>query len=230
MQIPEHSILHKKQCRGILMFAGFVCMAALGKYAAGLTREAMGTEVTPKKIAITFDDGPNEKYTEELLKGLEERGVTATFFLLGKEVEQYPDIVKEIKDGGHLIGTHSYDHVNLSNLTDAAAIEQVDKTNAAIHEITGEYPEYIRPPFGCWKANLDYETSMIEVLWDVDPLDWKTSNSDVITKRVVDKVEENDIILLHDASESSVKAAFKIIDELEREGYTFVTVDEILFD
>ena len=71
---------------------------------------------------------------------------------------------------------------------------------------------------------------MIEVLWDVDPLDWKTSNSDVITKRVVDKVQENDIILLHDASESSVKAAFKIIDELQAEGYTFVTVDEILFD
>lgn len=176
------------------------------------------------------DDGPNPDYTELLLKGLKERGVTATFFLLGKEVEKYPDIVKDIQAEGHLIGTHSYEHVNLNNLNDKAAIEQVDKTNAAIHEITGQYPEYIRPPFGCWKCNLDYETKMIEVLWDVDPLDWKTSNSDVITKRVVDKVQENDIILLHDASESSVKAAFKIIDELQAEGYTFVTVDEILFD
>ncbi len=71
---------------------------------------------------------------------------------------------------------------------------------------------------------------MIEVLWDIDPLDWKTNNSDVIAKRVTDKVTENDIILLHDASESSVLAAFKIIDQLEKEGYTFVTVDEILFD
>ena len=88
----------------------------------------------------------------------------------------------------------------------------------------------VRPPFGCWKCNLDYETKMIEVLWDVDPLDWKTSNSDVIAKRVIDQVKGDDIILLHDASESSVKAAFKIIDELEREGYTFVTVEEILFD
>jgi peptidoglycan/xylan/chitin deacetylase (PgdA/CDA1 family) len=176
------------------------------------------------------DDGPNADYTELLLEGLEERGVRATFFLLGREVEKYPDIVKEISDSGHLIGTHSYDHVNLKNLSDAAAVEQVDKTNQAIHEITGEYPEYIRPPFGCWKCNLDYETKMIEVLWDVDPLDWKTSNSDVIAKRVVSKVEENDIILLHDASESSVKAAFKIIDALEEEGYVFVTVDEILFD
>lgn len=154
----------------------------------------------------------------------------ATFFLLGKEIVKYPEIVKNIHDDGHLIGTHSYDHVNLNNLSDKAAVEQVDMTNAAIHEITGEYPEYIRPPFGCWKCNLDYETKMIEVLWDVDPLDWKTNNSDVIAKRVVDKVREDDIILLHDASESSVVAAFKIIDALKKQGYTFVTVDEILFD
>ena len=134
-----------------------------------MQRETVTTEqILEKKIAITYDDGPNPDYTEMLLE--------------------------------------------------------------AIKEITGESPEFIRPPFGCWKCNLDYETSMIEVLWDVDPLDWKTSNSDVITKRVVDKVEENDIILLHDASESSVVAAFKIIDALKKQGYTFVTVDEILFD
>lgn len=185
---------------------------------------------TEKKVAITFDDGPNPDYTEILLAGLKERGVRATFFLLGKEVERYPKIVEDIYADGHLIGTHSYEHVNLNNLCDAAAVEQVDKTNQAIYELTGEYPEFIRPPFGSWKCNLDYETKMIEVLWDVDPLDWKTDNSDVIAKRVVDKVQENDIILLHDASESSVNAAFKIIDELQKEGYTFVTVDEILFD
>lgn len=217
--------------------AGLMCLTLFGQYLlAGerMKRETLETmsddRETVKKVAITFDDGPNPDYTELLLDGLKERGVSATFFLLGKEVERYPQIVKDIYQAGHLIGTHSYEHVNLSNLNDGAAIEQVDKTNAAIHEITGEYPEYIRPPFGCWKCNLDYETKMIEVLWDVDPLDWKTSNSDVIAKRVIDKVKEDDIILLHDASESSVKAAFKIIDELEREGYTFVTVEEILFD
>lgn len=171
-----------------------------------------------------------QDYTEELLSGLKERGVSATFFLLGKEVEQYPEIVKKIHEGGHLIGTHAYEHVNLSNLTDAAAIEQVDKTNAAIHEIIGVFPEYIRPPFGCWKPNLDYETTMIEVLWDVDPKDWATSNSSVIAQRVLGDVEENDIILLHDASESSVLAAFKIIDELKAQGYTFVTVEDILLE
>ena len=196
----------------------------------GVFGAAAVEDTAVKKVAITFDDGPNPDYTETLLAGLKERGVYATFFLLGKEVEKYPEIVRDIYDGGHLIGTHSYEHVNLKNLSDSAAIEQVDRTNAAIYEIIGEYPQYIRPPFGCWKCNLDYETTMIEVLWDVDPLDWKTSNSDVIARRVVDKVEENDIILLHDASESSVNAAFKIIDELKEEGYTFVTVEELLFD
>ena len=182
------------------------------------------------KVAITFDDGPNPDYTPDLLKGLKERGVSATFFLLGKEVEKYPELVEQMHAEGHLIGTHSYEHVNLCNLTDEKAIEQVDKTNALIEKITGERPQFIRPPYGCWKKNLDYKTSMIEVLWDVDPLDWKTGNSDVVVSRVLKNVEEGDIILLHDASASSVKAALSIIDKLQEDGYLFVTVDEIVLE
>lgn len=220
------------QTPGVLLLAGILCLMLFGifKCETGSVETMADVNEIEKKVAITFDDGPNPDYTEMLLAGLKERGVSATFFLLGREVERYPEIVEDIHKDGHLIGTHSYEHVNLNNLCDAAAVEQVDKANQAIHELTGEYPEYIRPPFGSWKCNLDYETKMIEVLWDVDPLDWKTDNSDVIAKRVVDNVQENDIILLHDASESSVNAAFKIIDELQKEGYTFVTVDEILFD
>lgn len=233
-----HNRKKQRPRRDMFLLVMLLCIAAFCQHirereglAGRPAAEAMGNaDEDAKKVAITFDDGPNSDYTEELLAGLKERGVRATFFLLGKEVEKYPEIVKEIYEEGHLIGTHSYEHVNLNNLSDKAAIEQVDRTNTAIFNITGTYPEYIRPPFGCWKSNLDYETKMIEVLWDVDPLDWKTSNSDVIAKRVISKVQENDIILLHDASESSVKAAFKIIDALQKEGYVFVTVDEILFD
>lgn len=187
-------------------------------------------DLAKKKVALTFDDGPNALYTESLLVGLKERGVRATFFLLGKQVEKSPEIVAQMHQDGHVIGNHSYEHVNLSQLSDADAILQVDKTNEAIYQITGEYPEYIRPPFGCWKGNLDYETTMIEVLWNVDPLDWKTDQTEVVVERVLSEVEENDIILLHDASESSVNAAFAIIDRLQEDGYMFVTVDEILFD
>ena len=226
------------------VLAGLLLLAFACGYVRGDREEAMNTTEEKetvetgsssavdmkKKVAITFDDGPNPDYTEMLLEGLKEREVTATFFLLGREAEKYPEIVKDIHDAGHLIGTHSYEHVNLCNLTDAAAVEQVDRTNQVIHELTGEYPQYIRPPFGCWKDNLDYKTTMIEILWDVDPKDWATDNSAVITQRVIDKVEENDIILLHDASESSVKAAFQIIDTLKDEGYVFVTVEELVLD
>lgn len=183
-----------------------------------------------KKVAITFDDGPNPDYTPDLLKGLKERGVSATFFLLGKEAEKYPELVLQMYEEGHLLATHSYAHVNLCNLNDEAAIEQVVKTNTIIEEITGECPQFIRPPFGCWKENLDYKTTMLPVLWDVDPLDWNTNNTAVIVKRVLTSVEDGDIILLHDASRSSVDAALQIIDQLKKEGYLFVTVEELILD
>lgn len=192
--------------------------------------DASMQDLAEKKVALTFDDGPNANYTGKLLDGLKERGVHATFFLLGKQVEKSPQIVERMHADGHLIGNHSYEHVNLSSLSDEAAKTQVDMTNEAIYKVTGEYPEYIRPPYGCWKSNLDYATTMIEVLWNVDPLDWKTDSVSVVVERVLKEVEEDDIILLHDASESSVSAAFQIIDKLKKEGYQFVTVDEILFD
>lgn len=209
----------------VLIMAGYLSMGIVLKY-----KSASASSVEVRKIAITFDDGPNPDYTADLLKGLKERGVAATFFLLGTEIEKSPELVEQMYEDGHLIGTHSYQHVNLCNLTDEAAIEQVVKTNTLIEEITGECPQFIRPPYGCWKKNLDYNTTMIEVLWDVDPLDWNTNNTNVIVKRVLKDVEDGDIILLHDASKSSVDAALQIIDQLQKEGYLFVTVEELILD
>ena len=201
-------------------------------YRAVVSRKELPTAVfvTDKKVAITFDDGPNEDYTADLLKGLKERGVLATFFLLGTEVEKYPELVEQIYAEGHLIGTHSYQHVNLCNLTDEKAIEQIVKTNQIIEKITGECPQFIRPPFGSWKKELDYNITMIEVLWDIDPKDWCTNNTDCIVKRVVKNVKDGDIILLHDASGSSIEAALQIIDCLQAEGYQFVTVEELVLN
>lgn len=183
-----------------------------------------------KQIAITFDDGPNPDYTMTLLEGLKKRGVKATFFLLGSEVEQYPQIVECIHDDGHLIGVHSYEHVNFGQIGDAAAIEQIEKTQEAIYEVTGEYPGYIRPPYGCWKKELDAKVPMIEVLWDVDPRDWATTDTDAVVQRILPNVSEGSIILLHDASKSSVQAAFTVIDVLQEQGYEFVTVEELLVE
>lgn len=182
------------------------------------------------KVAITFDDGPNPEYTVELLEGLQKRGVKATFFVLGAEVEKYPDIVKKIDDGGHLIGVHSYEHVNFGQIGDEAAIEQIEKTQEAIHNVTGKYAGYIRPPYGCWKKSLDVEVPLIEVLWDIDPLDWATKDADTVVQRILKGVPEGSIILLHDASQASVQAAFSVIDILQQENYEFVTVEDLLLE
>ena len=182
------------------------------------------------KVAITFDDGPNPEYTVELLEGLQKRGVKATFFVLGAEVEKYPDIVKKIDDGGHLIGVHSYEHVNFGQIGDEAAIEQIEKTQEAIHNVTGKYAGYIRPPYGWWKKSLDVEVPLIEVLWDIDPLDWATKDADTVVQRILKGVPEGSIILLHDASQSSVQAAFSVIDILQQENYEFVTVEDLLLE
>ncbi|MDD6038912.1 MAG: polysaccharide deacetylase family protein [bacterium] len=183
-----------------------------------------------KKVALTFDDGPNPLYTMSLLKGLKKRGVQATFFALGSEVEKYPQIVRAAAADGHLIGVHAYSHVNLCELSDEDAFEQVERTNQAIYDATGKYASFIRPPFGCWKKHLDERTQLIEVLWDVDPRDWNTTSSSLVVQRVLSSVKEDSIILLHDASKSSVHAAFTIIDSLKKQGYTFVTVDELIMN
>lgn len=183
-----------------------------------------------KKVALTFDDGPHVKYTMELLDGLKERNVKATFFVVGKNAEEYPDVIKRMGEDGHLIGNHTYSHVQLNKLRDETACEEITKTSDVIKELTGNPTEYIRPPFGEWNASLECEIELIPVLWDIDPLDWKIMNAAAVTKKVVTKVEENDIILLHDCYQSSVDAAFRIVDELTKEGYEFVTVEDLIMD
>jgi peptidoglycan/xylan/chitin deacetylase (PgdA/CDA1 family) len=183
-----------------------------------------------RQVAITFDDGPNPDYTLKLLEGLKKRGVKATFFVLGEEVENYPDILGAIYDEGHLIGIHSYQHVNFTEIGDNATLEQINRTQEAICAVTGEYAGYIRPPYGSWRKELDTKVPLIEVLWDVDPMDWATNDADTVVRRVEAHVEDGSIILLHDASESTVQAAFRIIDLLQGQGYEFVTVETLLVE
>lgn len=183
-----------------------------------------------KKVALTFDDGPSLECTEYLLEGLAEREVKATFFLIGKKAEEYPKLVRKIREGGHVIGNHSYSHVNLGILSCEEACQQIQKTNQVIEEAAGVIPQYIRSPFGSTQENLDCKMDMIEVLWDVDPRDWEIQNTAQIVNKVVTKVQENDIILLHDGYEESIAATFEIIDTLKEEGYEFVTVDELIFE
>lgn len=187
-------------------------------------------ETEKKAVALTFDDGPHPVYTKELLDGLKERGVQATFFVIGKNIEGNEDLIARMEEEGHLIGNHTYDHVKISDMSQEDACCQVQKTSALVKEITGHDTEFVRPPFGAWKKDMECGFVMIPVLWDVDPLDWTTSDTSLVVRRVVDDVEDQDIILLHDCYESSVQAALQIVDTLRDEGYEFVTADQLVLD
>lgn len=180
-----------------------------------------------KKVALTFDDGPNGIYTEKLLEGLKERNVKATFFITGENIKENEDLILRMYEEGHLIGNHTYSHVNLSKLSFKEACEEISDTNAYIYNLTGYEVKYIRPPFGALTEELREETDMSIVMWNVDPLDWKDQNSTLIANRIIKSVKNGDIILLHDIFNSSVEAALKVIDELKCQGYVFVTVDEM---
>ena len=188
------------------------------------------TAGTPKYIALTFDDGPSRKYTPILLDGLKERGVYATFFLMGKNIEGKEDIVKRMSEEGHLIGNHSYEHIQLTKAGAKAVCEAVEHTQEQIEAITGKRPEYIRPPYGDWNEELEEKIGMAPVLWSLDSMDWKLKDTGKIIHQVLKDVKDGDIILLHDIFPSSVEAALELIDILQKEGYVFVTADELLIE
>ena len=192
--------------------------------------ESIIGEKENRKIALTFDDGPHPCYTEQLLDGLKERGVHVTFFVTGYHAELHPDVIRRMQEEGHLIGNHTYSHIQLRSDNREKFKEELLRTNEIIRNITGEDTLYVRPPYGTWDKSMEEEVNMFPVLWTVDPLDWCSDNVACVVAKVEEKAGENDIILMHDYYESSVTAALKIVDEFLEEGYTFVTVDEILFD
>ena len=183
-----------------------------------------------KQIALTFDDGPHPYYTEQLLDGLKERGVVATFFVTGEHATLHPDVIKRMQKEGHLIGNHTYSHIQLRSNNREEFKEELVRTNEVLKEITGEDVIYVRPPYGTWDKSFEQELNMIPVLWTVDPLDWCSDDVSCVVRSVTEKVEENDIVLMHDYYDSTVTAALKIVDELLEEGYEFVTVEEIVFE
>ncbi len=131
---------------------------------------------------------------------------------------------------GHLIGNHSYRHIQLTNAGEAAVCEAVEQTEEMIEEITGVRPQYLRPPYGDWNDRLECQVDMTTVFWTVDSLDWKLQNTNQIIRQVEKKLGDGDIILMHDIFPTSVEAALELVDRLQEEGYSFVTVEELLID
>ena len=182
----------------------------------------------PPTIALTFDDGPNARYTPMLLDGLKKRNIRASFFLIGENIEGNEDILLQMRKDGHLIGNHTWDHVQLDKIPAEKARLEIEKTNNRIYEASGIYPSYVRPPFGAWIKDMELSVTMLPVFWDVDTLDWQSKNIDSILSIAQKQVHDGSIILMHDGYQTSVDAALKIADLFTEKGYVFVTADQLL--
>lgn len=216
-----------------LMLTVFLTVKKAGDAGVRLSLKMASAEEAlryPKTVALTFDDGPNRKYTGSLLDGLKERGVKVSFFLIGECIDGNEALVRRMKEDGHLIGVHCLHHRDLTREETSKAYEQIRETAAMIESITGDKPEYVRPPFGKWSEMLSEAIPMEPVFWTVDSIDWKLQNTSQIVSRVMKDTDNGDIILMHDEFPESVEAAFQIIDNLLAKGYTFVTVDEYSID
>ncbi len=178
-------------------------------------------------VALTFDDGPRRSTTTDLLDGLAQRGVKGTFFLVGEMIPGNEDLVRRMDEEGHQIGTHSYDHVYLTGLNAADFSRQVSRTETLLQDILGHGGFALRPPYGMIDNGVEKRTGSPLILWSVDPEDWDDKNTDRIVEHIVAQVRDGDVILLHDIYPTSVEAALRVVDELHRQGYLFVTVEEL---
>ena len=181
-----------------------------------------------KYVALTFDDGPSGKYTRQLLDGLYDRGAKATFLLCGYRIKDYPDIARRIFDEGHEIGIHGYSHKSMKVMSRRDIAAELADTQALLPQ--GCRVRFVRPPGGfCTDALRQVaEVRNLSILsWSVDPRDWEIKDAAAIEAAVLKTIQDGDIVLLHDMSSSSVKAALDIADALVKDGFELVTVSEL---
>jgi peptidoglycan/xylan/chitin deacetylase (PgdA/CDA1 family) len=183
-------------------------------------------------VAMTFDDGPHPQNTPRLLDMLKQRGTKATFFVVGQNAAEHPEILKRIVAEGHELANHSYTHPVLASKSEAALREELDKTHQAVLKSTGFSMKVMRPPYGAlsepqrrWThANFGYRI----ILWDVDPLDWKYRDAARVQSEILGHTKAGSIILSHDIHKSTVDAMPETLDALASKGFKFVTVSELL--
>lgn len=184
-------------------------------------------ENTDKMIALTFDDGP-EPYTDELIDSLEKLNAKASFFLVGEKIKSYPDTVAKIAGNGHLVGNHTYSHIKLTALSPDEIKKEIDKTNEEIKAITGEAPQFFRPPFGRYNSDTLNYVDMISVRWSKDTIDWKYEDEERLYRYLIKNAGDGEIFLMHDVEKTTVKGVLRVIETLQKQGYKFVRADELL--
>jgi peptidoglycan/xylan/chitin deacetylase (PgdA/CDA1 family) len=183
-------------------------------------------------IAMTFDDGPSQKLTPKLLDLLAARHIKATFFVIGENVAEFPEITARAAKEGHEIGNHSWSHPNLGKMSDDAVRSQLRRTDDAIKSATGKSPTLCRPPYGSistrQKRWIHDEFGYEIILWDVDPLDWKRPGPVAVCNRILRETRAGSIVLSHDIHPGTIEAMPATFDQLEAKGFKFVTVSELI--
>ena len=215
----------------------FVLLGRISVYATkndGYGRVYCRSSCNDKRIALTFDDGPHPRYTREILEILREYDVTATFFIIGVNAENYPDALREIAESGCEIGNHTYSHANLRQMNSEEIKKEIQKCEEVLQKSVGVHPVVFRPPEGIYSneaeqimTDLGYDI----ILWSIDTMDWAMNPAVQIEQLVMKETKGGDIILMHDyvsGGNTTCKALRKMIPSLLSRGYEFVTVSQLI--
>ena len=183
-------------------------------------------------IALTFDDGPNPTLTPKLLDLLAAHHMKATFFVVGQNAADHPEILRRAVRAGHEIANHSWSHPNFAKMSDEAVRHELQKTDDAISAAIGKRPTLLRPPYGNITANqkrwIHNEFGYRIIIWDVDPLDWKRPGPSVVTSRILKETHAGSIVLAHDIHPPTIEAMVATLNQLEAKGFKSVTVTDLL--
>lgn len=219
----------KRLAAGTLALTVLVLSAAPYHSGQILEQDVLGPAKIPAGpyVALTFDDGPKQATTPILLDGLARRGVHATFFVIGENVEGNELLLQRMEGEGHQIGLHTYHHKMLDHLNATDFYAEVDQLRTTLSALLGRQSFMLRPPYGMMNAATQARASAPIVLWSVDPEDWSDRNTDRQTAVILDKIQDGDIILLHDIYPASVDTALRVVDALMAKGYHFVTVEQL---
>jgi len=216
--------------------AGYQSIAPTGQWYG---RTFTGLPRSSRQIALTYDDGPNDPHTLRLLEVLARQDVQATFFLIGRHVQQHQEIAREIVQAGHAVGNHTFTHPLLTFKSESEIRQQLSECRAALQDAIGEHSNLFRPPFGGRRPavlRVARELGMQSVMWNVTGYDWNAPPADVIERKVAKQIRGGDVILLHDGGHKemgadrsqTVMATDRLIVRYKSEGYEFVTIPRMI--
>jgi peptidoglycan-N-acetylglucosamine deacetylase len=216
--------------------AGYQSMAPTGQWYG---RTFTGLSSGSKQLALTYDDGPNDPYTQQLLDVLARHEVKATFFLMGRYVRQRPDIVRDVVQAGHVVGNHTFTHPHLALKSVRQVREELLQCRQAISDAVGEHSNLFRPPFGSRRPETLRQArglGLVPVMWNITGYDWGAPSVEYIEKKVIPNVHGGNVILLHDGSHRafgydrsrSVIVTDRLIARYKAKGYDFVTVPQMM--